>query len=180
MPTDPTKIDLDAIQALIASGEMRLLVADTYAHPLHSCKPGPFLHGSMLGFLSEYGDNNGRRDAYCDTGEFFWAGTTSPRDQGNIDVRAMWEEPDTLAALLAECRVLRERVLYLEAPGECQSLHKLRARIIDLERVADTARAFHRTLGGPPGTEATATVEEAAVLWDALDATLASLDQEPK
>lgn len=46
-----------------------------------------FLHGNTIGFKSEYGDNNGRIDAYIlGSGEFFWGGTNKPMVQRKLPV----------------------------------------------------------------------------------------------
>jgi hypothetical protein len=52
-------------------------------------------------------------------------------------------EPDeTMAGLRAEVDRLRARVTELEAPGECQSLHKLRAEVERMRVERDAARAL--------------------------------------
>lgn len=55
--------------------------------PLRDCPPGLFKHGRTLCFKSEYGNNEGRIDAYIvSSGEFFWGGTTKPKDQAALMV----------------------------------------------------------------------------------------------
>lgn len=52
--------------------------------------------------------------------------------QARLDDEGSFELSDA-RALLAELRTLRARVAELEAPGECNSIHKLNARVMELE-----------------------------------------------
>ena len=53
---------------------------------LVDCPPGFFVWHSYLCFKSEYRTKSGRIEAYCDTGEFFWGGTTRHSDREAIVV----------------------------------------------------------------------------------------------
>jgi hypothetical protein len=45
---------------------------------LDECPPGLFLFEGTLGFKSEYADVDGGLDVYCcDSGEYFWGGTST-------------------------------------------------------------------------------------------------------
>lgn len=55
---------------------------------LAECPVGLFLYDQTLALKTEYGDNEGRIDAYIvETGEFFWGGTMSKADQRQLVVR---------------------------------------------------------------------------------------------
>lgn len=43
-----------------------------FACKLSECPPGLFLCGEMVGLKSEYRNDKGNCEAYCDSGEFFW------------------------------------------------------------------------------------------------------------
>lgn len=45
------------------------------------CPPGFFLFNEMVGLKSEYGE-----DAYCDSGESFWGGTSVPTERAKLKV----------------------------------------------------------------------------------------------
>lgn len=65
------------------------LVPDGFMLPLCECPEGPFLFEGLVGFKSEYGDNNGTIHAYNEAGEMFWAGTSTPREQRRILVQPL-------------------------------------------------------------------------------------------
>lgn len=44
---------------------------------LDECPPGLFLFGETLGFKSEYGEANSLDVFCCDSGEYFWGGTSN-------------------------------------------------------------------------------------------------------
>jgi hypothetical protein len=55
---------------------------------LADCPVGLFMKDDELCLKTEYGDNNGRIDAYIvSTGEFFWGGTSKPQDQRKVLVQ---------------------------------------------------------------------------------------------
>lgn len=60
------------------------LIPDGFPVPLCECPEGPFLYGDMVGFKSEYGSNNGKIDAFCESGEYFWGGTKVPLEQRRL------------------------------------------------------------------------------------------------
>lgn len=54
---------------------------------LEDCPIGLFSCGGELCLKTEYGDNNGRIDAYIvSSGEFFWGGAKNPTEQRHVAV----------------------------------------------------------------------------------------------
>lgn len=68
--------------------EIKLIVSSGPTVSLASCPIGLFLSSSgELCLKTEYGANEGRIDAYIvSTGEFFWGGTNSSREQRQVQV----------------------------------------------------------------------------------------------
>ena len=48
------------------------LKPDGFPCPLRECPPGLFLCGEDVGLKSEYRNERGETEAYCESGEFFW------------------------------------------------------------------------------------------------------------
>lgn len=70
------------------------LVPDGWPCTLGECPPGPFIYNGNLGFKTEY-TNNGDIEVFCETGEYFWAGTNVAEERNKIIVQpviAKWEE----------------------------------------------------------------------------------------
>lgn len=65
------------------------LVPDGFMVPLAECPEGPFLFDGIVGFKSEYGDNNGFIHAFNEGGEYFWAGTKGPLEQRKLVVQPL-------------------------------------------------------------------------------------------
>lgn len=65
------------------------LVPEGPRQPLFSCPPGPFEVYGIVGFKSEYGDNNGFIHAFNEGGEYLWCGTTHPAAQRQIFVQPL-------------------------------------------------------------------------------------------
>lgn len=65
------------------------LIPNGWACTLDECPPGHFLFHEMVGFKSEYRNNEGRIEAYCDTGEAFWGGTTKHEDTNKLIVQPL-------------------------------------------------------------------------------------------
>jgi hypothetical protein len=62
---------------------------------LAECPPGHFLYGKSLCFKSEYKDVDGKIEAFCESGEFFVAGTKSEEERRGVrvePVHAVWED----------------------------------------------------------------------------------------
>lgn len=68
--------------------KIELIVSDGPTVSLASCPIGLFMsEGGELCLKTEYGDNDGRIDAYIvSSGEFFWGGTSKPQDQRQVQV----------------------------------------------------------------------------------------------
>lgn len=68
--------------------EIKLFVNEGPTVSLAACPIGLFVsHDGELCLKTEYGDNNGRIDAYIvSSGEFFWGGTTDPLEQRKVQV----------------------------------------------------------------------------------------------
>jgi len=62
---------------------------------LADCPIGLFLKGDTLALKTEYGNNEGRIDAYIvSSGEFFWGGTSVPKEQRMVMVEPVeWSGP---------------------------------------------------------------------------------------
>lgn len=75
---------------------IKMLPAD-FPMPFGECPPGFFLYDGMVGLKSEYGD-----DAYCDTGEAFWGGTSVPAERAKLMVTPLKYEIDLLRTLARE------------------------------------------------------------------------------
>lgn len=57
---------------------------DGFPLKLKECPPGFFLFNDSICFKSEYGD-----DAFCDSGEYFWGGTSDKKDRGELIVQPL-------------------------------------------------------------------------------------------
>lgn len=62
---------------------------DGFQVPLSECPNGPFLYEGIVGFKSEYGDNNGFIHAFNEGGEYFWAGAETNHEQRQIMVQPL-------------------------------------------------------------------------------------------
>lgn len=73
------------------SEKIELIVSGGRTVSLASCPIGLFMsEGGELCLKTEYGDNNGRIDAYIvSSGEFFWGGTSEPIKQRQVQVRSV-------------------------------------------------------------------------------------------
>lgn len=47
---------------------------------LRECPPGLFLCGDEVGLKSEYRNEQGNSEAYCESGEFFWGDANKGRN----------------------------------------------------------------------------------------------------
>lgn len=79
---------------------------------LGECPPGLFLFDGTLGFKSEYKTESLSRpgfwqsDAYCvESGEYFWGGTSDPREREALEVAPV----DYDAALAAAADAMGEK-----------------------------------------------------------------------
>jgi len=74
-----------------------ILVQNGWPCTLQECPPGPFLFHGNLCHMTEYSNNEGKRDAYCETGEYFWGGTSEIVSRSKLKVQpltAFWETYD--------------------------------------------------------------------------------------
>lgn len=62
------------------------LVPDGFECKLLECPAGFFLYGEEVCFKSEYVDDNGRPEVYCESGEAFWGGTSKIEDLQKVMV----------------------------------------------------------------------------------------------
>ena len=70
------------------------LKPDGWPCTLIECPSGHFLYKDEVGFKSKYGNNEGHIEAFCETGEMFWAGTSTHEDRHKVIVQpliAEWE-----------------------------------------------------------------------------------------
>jgi len=61
------------------------------------CPPGYFVWQGNLCLMSDYGDNAGKRNAYCDSGEYFLGGVTTTQERDGLAVQPVvprWVEVD--------------------------------------------------------------------------------------
>lgn len=65
------------------------LVPDGEPTTLAQCPRGPFLFQGIVGFKSEYSDNNGFIHAFNEGGEYFWAGAGTPANQRKLMVQPL-------------------------------------------------------------------------------------------
>jgi hypothetical protein len=65
------------------------LVEDGAPTILAQCPKGPFLFEGIVGFKSEYMENNGFIHAFNEGGEFFWAGAKSADEQRMLMVQPL-------------------------------------------------------------------------------------------
>ena len=62
---------------------------------LIECRPGYFVYRDALCFKSEYRNQRGHLEAFCESGEQFWGGAKSDRDREVLAVQpvtAVWVE----------------------------------------------------------------------------------------
>ena len=52
---------------------------------LSECEPGFFLFNGNVFLKSEYGSN----ESFCESGEYFWGGTTTKEDMANLIVQPL-------------------------------------------------------------------------------------------
>ncbi len=65
----------------------RLLVQpEGWTCSLDDCTPGFFIFNERLCFKSRYGD------CYCESGEYFWGGTTTPEARNELIVQPVFTE----------------------------------------------------------------------------------------
>lgn len=78
-----------------------VIVPDGWIRTFEECPPGFFMvqddlqrHDPDLCFKSEYSNDEGKQDAYCADGSFFWYGTKTIKDRNQImvqPVKVVWE-----------------------------------------------------------------------------------------
>lgn len=66
-----------------------VLEPDGWPCTLEECPPGLFLCQKDICFKTEYRTEKGNIESYCDSGEFFWGGCSTPDDVGKIIVQPM-------------------------------------------------------------------------------------------
>jgi hypothetical protein len=63
-----------------------LIEPDGWPTTLAECPPGPFMFNDSLCFKSEY-RTDGKIEAFCESGEFFWGGTSANEDRNRLMVQ---------------------------------------------------------------------------------------------
>ena len=76
---------------------MKRLILSPVGWPcsFQECPPGPFLFKNNLCHMTEYSNNEGKRDAYCETGEYFWGGTSTVEARSKLIVQPLVAEWET-------------------------------------------------------------------------------------
>lgn len=73
-----------------------VIVPDGWPTTLDRCPPGFFVFDGFLCLKSEY-MTDGKHDAYCESGEYFWGGAKSTDERAALIVqpcRAEWQRDD--------------------------------------------------------------------------------------
>lgn len=71
------------------------LKPDGFECTLAECQPGLFLYKDEVCFKSEYTKDDGTPEAFCDSGESFWAGCTTTKQLREVKVQPLvfeWTE----------------------------------------------------------------------------------------
>lgn len=91
--------------------ELKLIIAGGPTVSLASCPIGLFVSASgELCLKTEYGNNDGRIDAYIvSSGEFFWGGATTPKEQRQVQVTYVIS-PDLVRQAAMKCELTIARL----------------------------------------------------------------------
>ena len=72
-----------------------IIVPDGWPCTLEACRPGFFVFDNRLCFKSEYTNDNGHLEAFCESGEAFWGGAKTHQERDALRVHPViykWQE----------------------------------------------------------------------------------------